>query len=752
MPEYSDGRISYAAGPGGLDGPGAETDATQGQGQGLSPDIQKLAQQLLKWSQSPNIAADIDPNKLMRLGLECCYGYEIDRRSRKEWEDRSEAFMDMALQRVKPKNWPWPQGSNVMWPLLSQAVNEFASAIYPVIMDGDRVVKGKILGSDKGVPDEAKMQEMLAAAQQMAAMQQAGPGVGAMQPAGPEMMPGGAAGGSGEPPEQPKIPYMPGKEPGAKRRRADHVSEHMSWQLLSQQKEWQTDSDRLFRALPILGCGARKSWFDPVWGRNCSMYVSMMDLVVNYYAKSLETAPRLTEVSELYPYEIVDNIRSGIFIKFEHGTAVATDENIDEAQAWSGDRYAPHVFLEQHCFWDLDDDGYMEPYTVTIHKQSQKVVRVTARYDADGIRLTEDRTQIAKIEPLHYYTLFQFMPNPESAIYGHGFGHILGPINESINSAINQMFDAGTLQNVQGGFVGSGLSMHAGALRFKMGEFRPVQSTGPALRDNFFIPDFKGPSQVMFAMFGLLVEAGRELAGIKAVTTGQTPPASTDPQTMMAMLEQGMRVFKDVHKRVLRGLNEEYAKLFALNRKYMPKQGFKYQRADEEFQVSAEDYATTSGVETVGDPNMVTDMQKLARAQLIAPFKDDQRCDGKAIIRRIFEAGNVEDIDELVLEQQAPNPFAMLELQLKQAEIAGAVVQQQKDHAQSILYLMQARKAAAEADVVGLEAQIDAQLDREWQAIEHTNNQLQALELVVKAEKVEVDRVKANKPATKKAS
>ena len=27
-------------------------------------------------------------------------------------------------------------------------------------------------------------------------------------------------------------------------------------------------------------------------------------------------------------------------------------------------------------WWDLDDDDYPEPYTVTIHKESRKVVRV----------------------------------------------------------------------------------------------------------------------------------------------------------------------------------------------------------------------------------------------------------------------------------------------------------------------------------------------------------------------------------------
>ena len=700
----------------------ATNDDTAGQPAGI--DIQALGKQLLKWANSPNLLldGDLDAEKVRVLGLRCCHGYDIDRNSRKEWERKARGFMDLALQNAKEKTSPWPRCSNVIWPLLSQATNEFAAAIYPVIMDGDRVVKGKIVGSDKGreIPIPPEIQQ----------------GLEAVAASGQEVPP---------PPKQ----YFPGQEPGAKRRRADHVSEHMSYQLLTEQKEWQTDTDRMFRSLPIIGCAARKSWFDPVWGRNCSMYVSMLDLVVNYHAKTLETAPRVTEVYDLYPHEIEDRIRSEEFIPFTPGMASVTEEKADQGSAYFGDPLAPHLFLEQHCFWDLDGDGYEEPYTVTIHKQSQKVVRIVARFEADGVRLTRKKDRIAKIEPIHYYTLYSFMPNPESAIYAHGFGHVLGPINESINTAVNQMFDAGTVANMGGGFVGTGLAMHTGAIRFKMGEFKPVNSVGGAIRDAIWQPDFKGPSEVMFRMFGLLVEAGRELAGIKQITTGQTAPASTDPTTMMAMLEQGMRVFKDVYKRVLRALNDEYAKLFALNRRYMPEQGLKYQRADEQFEVTHEDYKSTSGVETVGDPNLVTDMQKLMRAQVLANFKDDPRCNGVEIIRRIFAASNIEDIDQIVLEKQGPSPLEQLQLQMMQAQLAGAITTNQKNHAQSILYLMQARKAAAEAQNLGLEAMIDAQLDREWMEIERTNNELAALQLVVSAHKAKTDEKKADAAVAK---
>jgi hypothetical protein len=49
------------------------------------------------------------------------------------------------------------------------------------------------------------------------------------------------------------------------------------------------------------------------------------------------------------------------------------------------DSITPYEFIEQHTYLDLDDDGYREPYMVTFHRKSGKIVRITARFDEDTI-------------------------------------------------------------------------------------------------------------------------------------------------------------------------------------------------------------------------------------------------------------------------------------------------------------------------------------------------------------------------------
>ena len=54
-------------------------------------------------------------------------------------------------------------------------------------------------------------------------------------------------------------------------------------------------------------------------------------------------------------------------------------------------------FLEQHNWMDLDGDGYAEPYIVTVHRPSEMVCRIAARYEEDGI--VANKGEVVRIEP-----------------------------------------------------------------------------------------------------------------------------------------------------------------------------------------------------------------------------------------------------------------------------------------------------------------------------------------------------------------
>lgn len=620
-----------------------------------TPDIQ-LHQKLLGWIKSQNIAPELDDDVLNKMGETVVREYKIDDNSRADWVQKSNEAMEMAMQVAKEKQFPWPKAANVIFPLMTSASVQFAARAYPAIVANRNVAKGVVIGSDDGEPQIA--------------------------PDGTPLM---QAGPNGQPQPVWKVP------PGAKQTRADNIGEHMSWQLLDEMPEWEPETDQLLHILPIIGCVFRKTYFDPGKGRNCSLMVTPLNLVVNYHAKSLEITPRITEKIKYYPIEIEEMIRAGTWM--EPKTPFGQAENND------GDNDAPHEFVEQHRYWDLDGDEYPEPYVVTVHEKSNQVVRVVARYDADGIRFSQQTHKIVKIEPIHYYTQYNFIPNPEGGIYGVGFGQLLRPINEAVNTTLNQLLDAGTLQNTGGGFIGKGLSMNAGSIRFIMGEYKVVNVTGGTLRENIVPMQFPGPSSVLFNLLGLLIEAGKEVASIKDVLTGENQNANTPATTTLAMIEQGLKVFTAIYKRVHRSLKQELNKLYRLNRVYGDEKS-QYKVGDTWKVITKQDYVLGSGVEPVSDPTMVSDMQKLGRAQFLMGFAQDPFMNGHEIRKRILSAASIENIEKVLLDQPPPNPeiaIKGMELDQKHQEIEN---KNNLMRAQIVQYYSQAIKNLADADAV----------------------------------------------------
>lgn len=429
---------------------------------------------------------------------------------------------------------------------------------------------------------------------------------------------------------------------GMKKQRAERVGHHMSYQLLNQMEEWDEETDKLLLQMAIVGCAFRKSYYDPSLGRNCSELIAAKHVVYNH-AVPFRKLRRITHELNLYKNEVVERVRGEIFVDIEVGTP--SGETNDED--------GHHEFLEQHCWYDLDNDGYKEPYIVTVLKETSEVVRIIARFDEDGIYLNP-QGEISKIIPVEYFTKYAFMPNPDGGSYDVGLGILLNPINETINTVLNQMLDAGTLAIVGGGFIGSGLRMKGGAVRLALGEFRQIDNKGGAIRDNIYHMEHRGPNAVMFELLGMLIEAAKDISSVKDILTGEQNMQQT-ATTTMALIEQGQKVFSAIYKRVHRSLKQEFKKLYRLNKLYMqPEEYYRFQ--DKMEPIYAQDYqGDYTDVCPVSDPNLVSDAQMLTQAEALMGLKDDPLMNPMEIRKRYLTAIKVENI-EMVMAKEPPKP------------------------------------------------------------------------------------------------
>src|SRR5690348_16483938 len=140
--------------------------------------------------ESPNLCDKFTEEELKQIAT-CVYeAYSTDVQSRQKWVMRTEAAMDLALQIQKDKNFPWPNCSNIAFPLVTVAAFQFHSRAYPALLPGEDLVNCRVIGPD---PD------------------------------------------------------------GQKTIRAKKVGDFMSWQLTEQDTTWEEQEDLALISVPVVG-------------------------------------------------------------------------------------------------------------------------------------------------------------------------------------------------------------------------------------------------------------------------------------------------------------------------------------------------------------------------------------------------------------------------------------------------------------------------------------------------------------------
>lgn len=570
-----------------------------------------------------NVAEELSDDELGKIGEDCFRGYQNDYQSAEPWFQMVEQWMELATQVMEEKTYPWPGASNVKYPLVSVAAMQFSARAYPTLVPSDgKIVKPVVIGQD---PD------------------------------------------------------------GQKLKRAERVSKYMNFQLVHEMDNWEEDMDRLLIMDAIMGTVFKKTYYDPHSEKMCSKLVDPRQLVINYDAESLEKAERVSEHVYLYEREVDERKRMGIYLDVDLGSPTSADYTNRESGV--DDSTIPYFLVEQHTWLDIDDDGVKEPYVVTFHKSSKKILRIAPRFSTSGMvtREVKGKTKLVRIEPTQYYTKYGFIPNPESRIYDLGFGHLLGPINESVNTIVNQLVDAGTLANLQSGFIGKGLRLKMGDQPMRPGEWKGVNATGDDLKKQIVPLPSKEPSTTLFNLLGTLITSGKELASVAEIFVGKMPGQNTPATTTMATIEQGMKVFTAIYKRVYRSLYKEFKKLYALNATYLDPETviLVLDEAVGPKDFSMQGYDICPGA----DPTAVSSTERLLKAQGLLELLPLGTIDPIKVTMRVLEAQDQPNWEELIpgmKETGAPQippkqDPKMMEMQMKmEADKAMAAIRSQE--------------------------------------------------------------------------
>lgn len=443
---------------------------------------------------------------------------------------------------------------------------------------------------------------------------------------------------------------------GEKEQRAKRVADHMSYQLLVESNDWEEALDRMLPMLSVVGTVHKKTWFDPIKKQNVSELCNYDELIINNSVKSLKSARRVSHILHMHKNDLIERMRAGLYSDVLDEIIHSHDgSNLDEM----------HEIVEQHRYLDLDGDLYEEPYIVTLHRATGKVLRIVARFDEQDVERNVEG-KVVRIEPIQYFTAFHFLPCPSGAYFSMGFGTLLRPLNATINTTINQLLDSGYLANMQGGFIGRGLRIQGGNLRLNPGEWKKIDAgPGADIQRNVVPLNYKEPSTVLFQLLGLMTEVGKDLSSITSIMQGEQPAQNAPATTVLALIEQGLKVFSSIHRRIYRSLKSEFEKLYRLNRLFLDPEVY-FNVLDENQAILQSDYEDRSlDISPVSDPNLSSDAQRLARSRAQLDLIGMPGVNGVEIIRRFLEDLDTPNIDAILPPPDPNAPPSLEELEMQ---------------------------------------------------------------------------------------
>lgn len=448
-----------------------------------------------------------------------------------------------------------------------------------------------------------------------------------------------------------------------KLQRANRVETYMSYQLLQDESEWEYSLSKLLQILPILGTVFKKTYYSDLDKKPCSELCLPDKIVVNYSCRSMEAARRVTHVISMCTNDIIERQRAGVYDPEIDVDTLHPDPTNNDAR---DSDYLIDI-LEQHFWYDLDGDGYKEPYIALVHKDSNQILRIVNRFKE--VQYSKKK-EILRIVPIQCFTDFHFICSFDGGFYSEGFGSLLFSLNDGINSILNQLVDAGTLNNIQGGFISRDIRLKNGNFNFTQGEWKVLETAlGTDLKKSIFPMPTKEPSQTLFSLLSLLIQAGKELSQMTDALEGNQPAQNVSNNVMNNLIEQGSKIFTAINKRLFGQLRKEFKKLYELNAEYVDAEHYMMVLDDPQADYKKDFDLKTMDIYPVADPTVSSTTQRLLKSQVLMSLRTaDLRAIDEYTVQSIqLDAAQIKKLLPPIDPKNPPPP--PIDTQLKQSEI-----------------------------------------------------------------------------------
>jgi hypothetical protein len=233
-----------------------------------------------------NLAEHMDEGALNSLASDLTELFEADMVSRKDWADTFVKGLEVLGFKYEERTEPWDDACGVYSTVLAEAAIRFQAETMSETFPAAGPVKTKILGKVTKEKEEA----------------------------------------------------------------AERVKNDMNYQLTERMVEYRPEHERMLYSLGLAGSAFKKVYFDPLLGRQVSIYLPAEDVVVPYGASHIETAERVTHVMRKTKNEMDKLMANGFYREVELGEPQSFPTDVEKKKAEEGGYTQSKAMTDTRCW------------------------------------------------------------------------------------------------------------------------------------------------------------------------------------------------------------------------------------------------------------------------------------------------------------------------------------------------------------------------------------------------------------------
>lgn len=522
-----------------------------------------------------------------------------------------------------------------------------------------------------------------------------------------------------------------------KTEKADRVARFMNWQLTSQIEEYRLETEKLLMMISWEGSSFKKFWYDPVLGRPRVAYIPQDRMIIPYAASSLETVPMFEERVPMHRSDIQDMIDSGQWA--DH--VIASDnteprspvqeqldrtEGMTDPQAYDTSGEVWYRQTHVRCWIPELEEGDEDPTTeiyealddepaldeaptegalsasTALLAQGQALPRssldpsrepagdqwLIVRSEATGdiVSIVRNWRQSDPLkrrrQTFTHYRLF-----PWQGFRGLSYLHFLGRLQDASTGALRSLLDSAGISNMPGGVYLDGARSEAGTVQFRPFEWLPINA--PFAKDirSIMMPfPNNGPNAVLFQLLDFVQKTGKDFVSVATQQIAESN-ANMPVGTTLALLEEGSRVYCDIHARLHAEQARELRLLHEINGDTLDDNVLAAVFGTPG--VSAADFDGEVECVPVSDPDVFSQVQRSAAASASLELITRAKADGVKVNQRqgymnVAKALHLEDISLLFPEEAQPIASDALSEHVIVAKGGKIMTAEEQDHSAHI--------------------------------------------------------------------